>query len=366
MAKEKEKDDDEKGKEPELVIVTDDERNLEVAPTGPETDHDDLPRPKVKEKPKEEDDPDEEDEEESRLGASEEMEREADEKDKQKSAHKSRRQRQKEAERRLRTERDFLEKRNETLEKEVIGLKRRMDSNDKSTLEGRITYTKAQIAKAEKIAADAGTAGKGDEQIEALKIRDNLRDSLRGMEERAVALEKEEKEEKETPAQPRPEVVKNLRTWMGKTKWFDPQLRDRDSRIVRALDVEVDEAGFDPGSPEYFEELDRRIAEVLPHRAGKKKAKRTDDEDIDEDEDEDEEETPRRKSAKSNGRKPAGGPRFRTGGPGRELKNNEVYLSPARIAAMKEAGAWEDPQLRQKYMKKYQEWDREHAHELDH
>lgn len=373
MAKEKEKDDDDKGKEkePEIVIVTDDPKNLDAV-QSPATDDVDLPPSKKKDKPKEadEDEPEdepEEDKEEARLGESEELEREAEAKEKQKATHKSRRQRQKEAERRLRTERDFLERRNEAVEKELIALRKRMDSTDKSGLDQRIQYTKSQIARAEKIAADATTAGKGDEAIEAIKLRDNMRDSLRNMEERKEQIEKQEREPPREQIDPA--LAREARGWMKRTAWYDPQLRDQDSKIARALDIAVEEDGFDPTTPEYFEELDKRIAKVLPHRAkkGKKRDDDADDEDI-EDQDEDEEETPRRRQARSNGKdrgqqRPSGGPRFRTGGPGRDLRSNEVFLSPERIAAMKEVGAWDDPVLRQKYLKKYQEWDRDNPRE---
>jgi len=39
-------------------------------------------------------------------------------------------------------------------------------------------------------------------------------------------------------------------------------------------------------------------------------------------------------------------------------KSNEFRLSPDRVAAMKEAGMWSDPELRKKAISKYAEWDR--------
>lgn len=348
---------------PEMVIVTEAEKDLEAQP-GPQTDHDEVPtqkakKPADKEEAEVEDDRDEEDDkEESRLGTSEELESEQERKDK--SKHKSRRQRQKDAERRLRTERDYLERRNDQLEREVVGLKKRMDSTDKSTLDQRIANAKTQIARAERIHADATTAGKGDEATEALKIRDNLRDSLRNMEARKEQIEKEEKE---PPAaeQPSPETISNVREWMGRNKWFDPSLKDQDSKVVRALDVSVGQDGFDPASPEYFEELDRRIAKYLSHRV----KKGDDAEETDPDDEEEPEERPQRKVVNGKGKKSSGGPRFRTGGPGRDLKDNEVFLTPDRIAALKDSGAWDDPVLRQKMLKRYKEWDIEHADELN-
>jgi hypothetical protein len=50
-------------------------------------------------------------------------------------------------------------------------------------------------------------------------------------------------------------------------------------------------------------------------------------------------------------------------GSGRESapsgRANEFRISPDRVAAMKEAGMWENPELRAKAIKKYAAWDRE-------
>jgi len=44
----------------------------------------------------------------------------------------------------------------------------------------------------------------------------------------------------------------------------------------------------------------------------------------------------------------------------RQLKKNEVYISPERKDAMVEAGVWDDPELRQRYLKQYATYDAEH------
>ena len=42
----------------------------------------------------------------------------------------------------------------------------------------------------------------------------------------------------------------------------------------------------------------------------------------------------------------------------RPLKPNEVYISPERKEAMIEAGVWDDPETRQRYLKQYADYDR--------
>jgi hypothetical protein len=58
-------------------------------------------------------------------------------------------------------------------------------------------------------------------------------------------------------------------------------------------------------------------------------------------------------------RKPRGGPAV---GSGREhapvSTRREIYISPERKQALVDAGVWEDPVLRMKYVKRYAEYDR--------
>ena len=70
-----------------------------------------------------------------------------------------------------------------------------------------------------------------------------------------------------------------------------------------------------------------------------------------EDEDGDEPDTRRRST----------GPKITTGGRERPLRTNEVYIDADRKAAMIEAGVWDDEKLRARYLKRYQQYDKEHG-----
>ena len=100
--------------------------------------------------------------------------------------------------------------------------------------------------------------------------------------------------------------------------------------------------------------MDKRVARRLPHLAKKggagNGADNLDDIDVDDPQD------------KGGQRKP-GGPKFRIGGQERPLRANEVHISRDRKEAMIEAGVWEDPVLRKKFLKRYADYDREHANE---
>lgn len=78
----------------------------------------------------------------------------------------------------------------------------------------------------------------------------------------------------------------------------------------------------------------------------------------DRDDDEDEEDQGEEHENVREERRPRG-PRITTGGRERPLRKNEVYISAERKAALIEKGVWDDPVLREKYLKQYQKYDRE-------
>lgn len=114
--------------------------------------------------------------------------------------------------------------------------------------------------------------------------------------------------------------------------WYDAQGRNEDSAIVMAIDQSLARDGFDPRSEDYWNELRSRAAKRLPERFG---------------------------GEKKQPRKARGGPAV---GSGKEhapaSTRKEVYISPERKAALIEAGVWDDPVLRAKYVKRYAEYDR--------
>jgi hypothetical protein len=194
--------------------------------------------------------------------------------------------------------------------------------------------------------AKAITAGEGDDAAEAQRIRDGLkeqRDGLKAYKEQGAVQPVEEG--------PDPELVENVRIWHERNKYFDFGRRDEDSAIVGAIDDMMVRDGWDPRTPEYYDELDNRVARRLPHLKQKARGGNgADDDDLDD-------------GDQRGGQRKPGGPKFRVGGRERPLKSNEVHISRERREAMEEAGVWEDPVLRKNYLKRYAEWDREHANE---
>jgi hypothetical protein len=131
---------------------------------------------------------------------------------------------------------------------------------------------------------------------------------------------------------PDPVVQRNAADWMERNAWYDPQAKDMDSEIAQRIDKKLTEEGYDPSSPDYWEELDDRVSKYLPHRTGNAAPQRA-------------------------------AQRPRMTGSGRESapsgRGNEFRLSPDRVQAIKDMGAWENPDQRAKMIKSYAKYDRE-------
>lgn len=135
---------------------------------------------------------------------------------------------------------------------------------------------------------------------------------------------------------PDPMVQKLAVEWMQKNSWYDPHARDVDSRVAKSIDETLTEEGYDPATPDYWDELDERLKKYVPHR-------------YNQDND---------KSSFRNQR-----PRSVVTSSGREAssggKATEFRIAPERVAAMKEAGMWDNLELRNKMIRKFAEFDKQ-------
>lgn len=252
-------------------------------------------------------------------------------------------QRRKEKRQREQRELNFLRSRNEQLERRFSQVETRTANTEMLAVDQRINDINNNIRQAEEIYAQAISGGKGEDAAEAQRIRDELRDRLRETQTIKQQIMDNEKQRHAAPPPVDPSIQAQARAWMDRNDWFDPNLSDDDSAIARTVEVRLaNENRFAPNSQDYWDELDRRLHRVLPHRYA--------------DDDEGTRPNGSRQPAKPQAR-PPNGPRLTTGGRERPLGKNEVYVSKDRIDAMREAGVWDDPILRQRYLKKYREWD---------
>ena len=129
---------------------------------------------------------------------------------------------------------------------------------------------------------------------------------------------------------PDPAVQDMVADWMAKHKWYDPQGKNLDSEIAQRIDKTLTEEGYDASQQEYWDELDDRLKKYIPHRFENRPQR-----------------TPPRSIVTGSGRESA--PNTRT---------NQYVISPERVAAMKETGAWNDPVRKAAMVKRYMEHDR--------
>lgn len=140
------------------------------------------------------------------------------------------------------------------------------------------------------------------------------------------------------PAPLDPRLKANAEAWMAKNEWYDPSGQDMDSDVVLKLDDRLVKEGWNPTTEEYWEELDARVKKYLPHRSnsGHNRAQGTS----------------------------AAKPRVPVAGSGQDSAGGQkatYRLSAERVQALKDAGAYEDPVKRADAIRRFQQYDKEHA-----
>jgi hypothetical protein len=224
-----------------------------------------------------------------------------------------------------------LERRNEELAKRLAAVENTAASYQFAQLDKaiedemtRVEYTKMKMLQA----AQSGDAAA---QVDYLEQLSDAKDRLK----QAEHYKKQQLEQAKSPKQnvPNPvteDVQRNATSWLKKNSWFDPHARDTDSRIAKVVDQELAADGWDPADPEYWEELDSRLSSRLPHRY----------------------------TAKGGASRRAG-PTASSRTANVSSKGNTITLSRERVNAIKDAGAWDDVEKRNKMIRAYAQYDRE-------
>ncbi len=243
-----------------------------------------------------------------------------------------RKQRRDEARSRDKLELEFLRKRNDDLERRISAQEQRTHSLDLSAFDGAIAKATQEAEMADRVIAKAVAAGNGEDVTQAMRYRDQALAKIQQLNYQKMQFGNQ----KPQPQQINEMTMHYAQEFIKENPWYDAQGRDEDSAIVIAIDQSLAKEGFNPQTEEYWEELRRRASKRLPERF--------------------EGEAPRREPK----REPRGGPAV---GSGREhapaTTRREIYISPERKQALIEAGVWDDPVLRNKYVQRYAEYDRQ-------
>lgn len=220
----------------------------------------------------------------------------------------------------------LLERQNAEMLQRLAAIEGHTQNASAQTLQQRIAAKQREIQQAEMIIAKATEAGNGDDVVAAMRIRDAAMAEAQQLNTAAQQFEAQ----RQQATQPRvdPNVVNYAKQWMEANPWYDPSGRDRDSALTKAIDNELAAEGYDPASRDYWEELTARVADAI-----------------------------------GDGDAPVAKPKRKAPPTGRTREHapvstkKEIYVTPERKQAMIEAGVWDDPVLRQRYLKAYQAYD---------
>lgn len=256
-----------------------------------------------------------------------------------------RKQRRDTAIKRDKVELNFLRKRNEDLERRISAQEQKSQNLEMGNLDQHLAVAQKELNLADQVIAKGVETQSGEDVQKALAYRDQAQKKIAQLERQKhqANVQMQQQQQPQTPVDDR--VLAHAQEFMDDNPWYDINGGNEESSIVNAIDASLTKEGFDPATDEYWEELTERAARRLPEKF----------EDFVEEVGEQEEPTPVKKK-----RVARGGPAV---GSGKEhapaSTRKEVYISPERKQAMMDHGVWDDPVLRQKYVKRYMEWDRE-------
>ena len=228
-----------------------------------------------------------------------------------------------------------LKKQNQQLAERLASLETRTSGAELARVEKVMDDTQVQIEYAKMKMKEAVSSQDGESLVRAQELMYEAQrkyESLKSLKDSATRQMSQP--QKQNIQLPDPLVQRNAADWMSRNSWYDPAGKDLDSELTQSIDKRLTEEGYDPSSTDYWEELDDRLTKYLPHRYSQ----------------------PKNEPAQQRRRSPVTGT-------GRESSptrgGNTFTLSPERVAAIKEMGAWDDPEKRKKMVQRFAEYDRQ-------
>lgn len=247
------------------------------------------------------------------------------------AARRAKRKARKEYHKQVSAEKDVrlqnLQRQNDALMERLAALERKQTGSELARIDKAIEDQKLRIQFAKQRMKEAADAGDGELLTAAEEMVYEARRQAEALEQfkrRSV------QEPQQQPIQQNPQMQRYAREWMeSHGDWYDPMGGNTDSKIALAVDQALAEEGWDPVKEEYWDELDKRLSKVLPHRYTDVAYERP------------------QKSR----------PRSLVTGGGREAVSSggksTFTLNPDQVRAMKEAGMWDNPEKRARMIKRY-------------
>lgn len=194
----------------------------------------------------------------------------------------------------------------------------------------RLEYAKMKIA-------EATQSGDGEAMVAAQTLMMNAQEEVKHLRQLKNQAERNLNQQN-AGAPPNPQVQRLAKEWMNRNRWYNPANSDPDSKIAKKVDEIMANQGWNPADPEYWDEFDSRLQKELPHRYNgnydyeNRNVRRP------------------RNVVTSSGREASAA----YGGSNR----SQFVLSPERVRAMKDAGAWDNPERKARMIKNFIAFDR--------
>jgi hypothetical protein len=225
-----------------------------------------------------------------------------------------------------------LEKRNEDLARRLAAVENTAASYQFAQIDKAVEDESTRVEYAKMKMLQAAQNNDAAAQMEYLEQLTEAKQRLQQVQHyKKQQLEQAKAPKQNVPNELTEEVQQNATRWLKKNSWFDPQARDTDSRIAKVIDQELAADGWDPSDSEYWEELDNRLSARLPHRYTAKGG---------------------------NNRRSAGPTASSRVANSTNAKPGTITLSRERVNAIKDAGAWDDVEKRNKMIRAYASYDR--------
>jgi len=257
------------------------------------------------------------------------------------AAKRNRRRAKKDLVRKTNQEKDVrlqaLQRENEEFKRRLSQLERNTKAEHVVRIDKNIEDAQTRLEYAKMKIAEATQNQDGQGMVDAQLLLQNASDEVRQLKQMRNQADQELKRPQQNNAQD-PAIARRANEWVRRNSWYDSSLRDPDSKVAKKVDELMVAQGWNPTDPDYWDELDSRLQKELPHRYND----RNDDE-----------------------RRNVRRPRNVVGSAGREASasyggsnRSQFVLSPERVKAMKDAGAWDNPERKAKMIKQFMAYDR--------
>lgn len=230
-----------------------------------------------------------------------------------------------------------LARENEEFRRRLSNVERETKNSQILRIDKHLEDQKVRLEYAKMKMSEAVQAGDGDAMVEAQTMFNEAQAAVNEFARAKQAAEREARQPHDDIPKVDPTVQRNAAEWMRRNSWYKPDTSDRDSQVAKKIDELLVVEGLNPSDPDYWDELDNRLQKALPHRY----------------------------NDTTDGNSAVRKPRNVVGSSGREASaafggNNrtQFVLSPERVKAMKEVGAWDNPARKKAMIENFIKYDR--------